>query len=159
MQNELEAWLASFHPLPVTTAADEELIDQPQVALDTAGVVAGSSSTPPDVHTLTSARLQLSERLHDPPLFSVKKKDLTFFFTKLKFKLRGNADRFPHETSRLIYAHSCFDSEPATLVNPLMDVSIQSVDSLIGFLQATYGDPNKELMAWSQLDNLKQGKK
>jgi hypothetical protein len=26
-------------------------------------------------------------------------------------------------------------------------------------LQATYGDPNKELSVWSRLENLKQGKK
>ena len=106
MRNDFEARLASLHPLSVSTAADEELIDQPHVASGTAGVVAGSSSTPPSVPTLTSARLQLSERLSDPPLFSGKKKDLAFFLTKLKFKLRGNADRFPDETSRLIYAHS-----------------------------------------------------
>jgi hypothetical protein len=27
------------------------------------------------------------------------------------------------------------------------------------FLQATYSDLNKELLAWSKLDNLKQGRK
>ena len=52
MQNDFEAQLASLHPLPVPTAADEELIDQPQVASDTDGVGAGPSSTPPSVPTL-----------------------------------------------------------------------------------------------------------
>ena len=69
-QNDFEARLASLHPLPVLTAADEELTDQPQVASDTTGVVDGISSTPPSVPILTSACLQLSERLPDPHLFS-----------------------------------------------------------------------------------------
>lgn len=30
---------------------------------------------------------------------------------------------------------------------------------MLGFLKATYGDPNKELSAWSRLDAIKQGKK
>jgi hypothetical protein len=40
-----------------------------------------------------------------------------------------------------------------------MDCDITNVEGLILFLQATYGDPNRELSAWSRLDNLKQGKK
>lgn len=117
-----------------------------------------SSSSSPDP-TPVSVRPQLSERLPDPPMFTGKKKELSLFLTKLRLKLRGNADRFPDEASRLIYAHSRLDSDPATLINPLMESDITSVDHLIRFLEATYGDPNKELTAWSKLDNLKQGKK
>lgn len=120
--------------------------------------VPSSSSLTPDT-TNSLLRPHLSERLPDPPLFSGKKKDLAFFLTKLRMKLRGNADRFPDEASRLIYAHSRLDSDPATLINPLMDSHITTVDHLIAFLESTYGDPNKELTAWSRLDNLKQGKK
>jgi hypothetical protein len=100
-----------------------------------------------------------SERLPDPPAFSGKKKDLPLFLTKLRYKLKGNADRFPNEESRLIYAHSRLERDPATLVDPLMDKDITTVEQLVQFLEATYGDPNRELTAWSRLDNLKQGKK
>lgn len=100
-----------------------------------------------------------SERLPDPPAFSGKKKDLPLFLTKLRYKLKGNANRFPTKESRLIYAHSRLKHDPATLIDPLIGKDIVTVDRLIQFLEATYGDPNRELTAWSRLDNLKQGKR
>lgn len=145
-----EARLTALPP-PVTSASGSSgnADDQP----------AASSSASPPVTAPLPPRPQLSERLPDPPMFTGRKKDLSLFVTKLRMKLRGNADRFPDEASRIIYAHSRLDSDPATLINPLMESSIRSVDSLIQFLESTYGDPNKELTAWSRLDNLKQGKK
>jgi hypothetical protein len=40
-----------------------------------------------------------------------------------------------------------------------MDKDITTVEQLVQFLEATYSNPNRELTAWSCLDNLKQGKK
>jgi hypothetical protein len=114
-------------------------------------------SSPPRTTSLPAS--QRTERLPDPPMFTGKRKDLPLFLTKLRYKLRGNADRYPDEQAKLIYAHSRLERDPATLVDPLMDCDIQNVDQLILFLQSTYGDPNKELSAWSRLDSLKQGKK
>ncbi|KAI1663558.1 Gag [Pyrenophora tritici-repentis] len=111
-----------------------------------------TQTTPP----LASRR---TERLPDPPMFTGKRKDLPLFLTKLRFKLRGNADRYPDEESKLIYAHSRLEHDPATLVDSLINSDITTAEGLMLFLQATYGDPNKELSAWSKLDNLKQGKK
>ena len=101
-------------------------------------------------HTVTvSAALppspELSERLPNSPMFTGRKKDLPLFLTKLRFNLNGNADRFLDKASRIIYAHSRLDFDSATLINPLMDSHICSVDSLAQFLKSTYGDPNKEL--------------
>ena len=110
--------------------------------------------TPPTPHA--SHR---TERLPDPPMFTGKRKDLPLFLTKLRFKLRGNADRYPDEESKLIYAHSRLEHDPATLVDPLINSDITTAEGLMLFLQSTYGDPNKELSAWNKLDNLKQGKK
>ena len=103
--------------------------------------------------------LHRTERLPDPPMFNGKRKDLTLFITKLRFKLEGNADRYPDERSKIIYAHSRLERDPATLIDPMMDKDIHSVEQLLAFLKATYDDPNKELSAWSKLDALKQGKK
>jgi len=114
--------------------------------------------TPPTTQTRTDTNFR-SERLPDPPAFSGKKKDLPLFLTKLRFKLDGNSDRFPNEKSRLIYAHSRLERDPATLIDPLIGKDICTVERLIEFLEATYGDPNRELTAWSRLDNLRQGKK
>jgi hypothetical protein len=114
--------------------------------------------TPPTTQ-MQSDKNSRSERLPDPPAYGGKKKDLPLFITKLRYKLEGNSDRFPDEKSRLIYAHSRLDRDPATLIDPLIGKDINTVDLLIQFLEATYGDPNRELTAWSRLDNLKQGKK
>ena len=118
----------------------------------------GNGSTPATTQSTSPVRAK-SERLPDPPAFSGKKKDLPLFITKLRYKLKGNSDRFPDEESRLIYAHSRLEHDPATLVDPLMSKDISTVEQLIEFLKATYGDPNRELTAWSRLDNMKQGKK
>jgi hypothetical protein len=40
-----------------------------------------------------------------------------------------------------------------------MDTDIGNVDQFVAFLEATYGDPNKEMTALSKLSNLKQGKR
>jgi hypothetical protein len=46
-----------------------------------------------------------------------------------------------------------------SLINPLMDTDICNVDCFVAFLEATYGDLNKEMTALSKLNNLKQGKR
>ena len=118
-----------------------------------------TSGTPQVTPTDPSAPFTKSDRLPDPPMFSGKRIDLSTFVRKLRYKLEGNADRYPTERARLLYAHSRLERDPVTLIDPLMDKDICTVDQLVSFLQATYGDPNKEITAWSKLDNLKQGKR
>jgi hypothetical protein len=121
----------------------------PEPTMSPASQTPASPTTPPTpVQPCTPAPLR-SERLPDPPTFTGKRKDLPLFITKLRYKLCGNADRYPDEQAKLIYAHSRLERDPATLVDPLMDSDIKNIDQLILFLQATYGDPNKELSAWS----------
>jgi hypothetical protein len=130
-----------------------ETTQQSSSSLSPSRLTPHTTRTPPE---LTPIR---SEQLPDPPAFSGKKKDLPLFLTKLQYKLKGNADQFPNEESRLIYAHSWLERDPATLVDPLIDKDITTVEQLVQFLEAMYGDPNRKLTAWSRLDNLKQGKK
>jgi hypothetical protein len=100
-----------------------------------------------------------SDRLPDPPLFNGKRKDLPAFLRKLRYKLEGNSDRFPSERSRLLYAHSRLDRDVVTLIDSLMDKDISRVDQFVAFLEATYGDPNKEMTALSKMNTLKQGRR
>lgn len=118
-----------------------------------------SQTTPPSTRTPTELVLAKSDRLPDPPAFNGKRKDLPAFIRKLQYKLEGNADRFPTERSRLLYAHSRLDRDVVSLIDPLMDTDICNVDQFVAFLEATYGDPNKEMTALSKLNNLKQGKR
>ena len=118
-----------------------------------------TNNTPQNTPTISPPPSAKSDRLPDPPMFSGKRRDLPTFIRKLRYKLEGNADRYPSERARLLYAHSRLERDPVTLIDPLMDKDISTVDQLVSFLQATYGDPNKEITAWSKLDNLKQGKR
>lgn len=130
------------------------------VPIDTQRSGSGSSRllTPPTTVT-TAPTVIKSDRLPDPPAFNGKRKDLSAFLRKLRYKLEGNADRFPTERSRLLYAHSRLDRDVVSLIDSLMDKDICTVDQFIGFLEATYGDPNKEMTALSKLSTLKQGKR
>jgi len=100
-----------------------------------------------------------SDRLPDPPAFTGKRKDLPAFLSKLQYKLEGNSDRFPTPRSQLLYAYSRLEGDAATVVRPMMDTDIGTVRQLTGFLEATYGDPNRRATAQARLANLRQGKK
>ena len=118
-----------------------------------------SQTTPISIRTPSEPPLSKSDRLPDPPAFNGRQKDLPAFIRKLQYKLEGNADRFPTERSRLLYAHSRLDRDVTSLIDPLMDTDVCNVDQFIKFLKATYGDPNKEMTALSKLYNLRQGKR
>lgn len=128
---------------------------------------ADTASTPP-ANTVTERspsldtapiQKQLSEKLPDPPMFAGKRRDLALFVQKLRFKLEGNADRYPDERSKLIYAHSRLEKDAAVLVMPLIGTDVQTAEQLISFLESTYGDCHKEQTAWRRLETMKQGKK
>jgi hypothetical protein len=108
--------------------------------------------TPP---TASLKELPQTDRLPDPPLFNGQRKDLPAFVRKLRYKLEGNADRYPNERSRLLYAYSRLEKDAVALINPLMDKNVHTVDQLVTFLKATYGDLNKELTALSRLSGLR----
>ena len=84
-------------------------------------VMSGSGSPPVDAFCK-------SDRLPDPPIFSGKRKDLPTFIRKLKYKLEGNADRYFSERARLLYAYSRLERDPVTLIDPLMDKDICTVN-------------------------------
>ncbi|KAF1934544.1 hypothetical protein EJ02DRAFT_329218, partial [Clathrospora elynae] len=80
-------------------------------------------STQP-IQTTSLPLQQRTKRLPNPPMFTGKRKDLPLFLTKLCFKLCGNASQYPDEKSKLIYAHSQLEHDPATLVDPLLNSNI-----------------------------------
>lgn len=92
-------------------------------------------------------------------MFNSRRKDLNTFIQKLEFKLEQNADRYLTKRARLLYAHSRLEYDLLTLVVPLIDQDIRTVEHLVQFLRATYSDLNKKLIALSKLHLLKQGKR
>jgi hypothetical protein len=62
-----------------------------------------------------------SEKIEGPKPFSGKPAKLASFLFLLKRKLKGNADRYPTEDSRLTYATSCLTGNALEIVRPLIE--------------------------------------
>jgi len=101
-----------------------------------------------------------SERIEGPKPFSGKPAQLASFLFLLTRKLKGNADRYPTEDSRLTYATSCLTGDALEIVRPLIEQkSVSTVEQLTAVLKAAFGDPNRKATAQAKLSNLKQEKR
>jgi hypothetical protein len=101
-----------------------------------------------------------SEKIEGPKPFSGKPAKLASFLFLLKRKLKGNADRYPTEDSRLTYATSCLTGNALEIVRPLIEQkSVCTVEQLAAVLKASFGDPNRKATAQAKLSNLKQEKR
>lgn len=101
----------------------------------------------------------LSEKLPDPPVFTGRKKELTPFITQLRYKLEANGDRYPTARAKFLYAQSRISGDAAIILDPLYDKDVRTVQDLITFLEASYGDPNRKATALARLGTLKQGRR
>ncbi|KAI0570081.1 Retrotrans-gag domain-containing protein [Pyrenophora tritici-repentis] len=155
LRQELESIKTRSAPA-ATPAITRTSAEGDQVRLEEPSGIGSNPATPPNANLKDLPR---TDRLPDPPLFNGRRKDLPASVRKLRYKLEGNADRYPNERSRLLYAHSRLEKDAVALIDPLMDKDIHNVDQLVTFLEATYGDPNKELTALSRLSGLRQGKR
>jgi hypothetical protein len=97
-----------------------------------------------------------SARINDPTKFEGKRKDLLRFLQQLELKLEGNADWYPTERSRLIYAWGLLDGDAADLMR---NVQPKDLEHLVSILEASYGDPHRETTARRKLQQLRQGRK
>jgi hypothetical protein len=140
---------ASSHPRVTLTPPSEHADQQPVEEL----LASGYSLNPTNQDRSFS---RLSERLPDPPLFTGKQSELPEFLYQLENKLQGNADRYPDDESKLRYALSRIGKDAAVLVNSYRPDTLQS---LLGLLELSYGDPNKRTTAQAKLSALRQGKK
>jgi hypothetical protein len=96
----------------------------------------------------------LSERLPDPAIYTGKRNLLPEFLTQLENKLQGNADRYTTPESRLRYAVSRLGGDAASLIRSLRP---DTLEGLIQNLEASYGDPNRQVTAQNKLSRLTQG--
>jgi hypothetical protein len=90
-------------------------------------------------------------KLPDPPLFDGTSKDgVTFdnWLIQVKNKLRGNADAYPTEDLKIIYAASRTSGDALALISPRLSAAnrhaYETLDELYEHLEELYGDPNKE---------------
>jgi hypothetical protein len=139
-------------------AAVYERLEQLSLLTATASATATPlPPSPPQRRAKSPVRKETrSEKLPDPPMFTGKSKDLRGFLVKLRAKLEMNADRFPTPRAQFLYAYSLLGGDAADIVEPLLDRDIGSVNQLIGFLETTYGDPNRRATAQAKLSKLKQ---
>lgn len=99
-------------------------------------------------------RKERSERLPNPDAFTGKRAQLPEFLYALSNKLKGNADRYPEDNDKLQYALTRIKGEAAALVNPFEPTTLET---LLGILEASYGDPNQQATAQRKLQSMSQG--
>ena len=127
---------------------------QPAADTPTASTIGSSSAMSP-----TTQPTRMSEKLPDPPVFTGSRKELPSFLSQLQYKLEANADRYPTPRSRFLYSVSLLRGDAGDLVRPLLDKGINTAEQVSGFLESTYGDPNRKATAQNRLADLKQGKR
>jgi Zinc knuckle len=115
----------------------------------------------PDSTISTSNKSQRSTKLKDPePLDGKFDNGLTFdnWLTKMKRKMKGNADHFDTEESRLTYVSSLVTGYAYTLIHPRLDpdhpATYQTVNELYEHLFQLFGDPNRKKTARTEFKKL-----
>jgi hypothetical protein len=85
------------------------------------------------------------------PLFDGSNKDgVTFdnWLIQVKNKLRGNADAYPTEDLKIIYAAGRVNGDALALISPRLNAAnrhaYETLSELYEHLEELYGDPNKE---------------
>jgi hypothetical protein len=116
----------------------------------------GIGLRPASPPSITNRPMTLSVKIRDPEKFTGKRNDLLRFCQGLEVKLRGNADRYPDENSKLYYAWGLLDGDAATF---MASIKPKNFEQLIAALEASYGDPHREATARRKLQNLHQGKR
>ncbi|SLM41066.1 Retrotransposon gag domain [Lasallia pustulata] len=120
-----------------------------QLAVAEAGI---STNIPP-----AAARIEKSEKLEGPPMFSGKSRDkLPGWVAGLWLKLQNNADRFLSDQSQITYAISRKEGKALAQLLPYVQddgtVGFDTITDLIKYLQIAFGDPDKKGTALKQLE-------
>jgi predicted house-cleaning noncanonical NTP pyrophosphatase (MazG superfamily) len=100
-------------------------------------------------------------KLPDPPLFNGLPKDSISFdnwLVQVKNKLRDNADSYPTEELRIIYAAGRVGGDALALISPRLNPggrhAYETVQDLYDHLYELYDDPNKERNARQSFKDL-----
>ena len=109
---------------------------------------------------LLSGNLPLrSEKHPDPSVYTGQAADLERFISQLNNKLEANADRYPTERERVIYAYSRLEGKAAQDLQGYFrrgSNGILTVNSFVEHLERRYGDPFKSVTARAAWLDLRQ---
>ena len=79
---------------------------------------------------------------------------------QMAIKLRGNADWFPNEESKLLFSSSLLrgtaQDQIRSYVNPDGSFSLDSYSEFMAILENAFGDPDRKGNAQAKLRNLQQ---
>ena len=90
-------------------------------------------------------------------MYDGKRKDLRPFITKLRVKLRMNADRYPTEENKVAYGMSRLTGRAARTADPFYrNGTLNTIGNFIALLEKTYDDASREHTAATKLENLRQ---
>jgi hypothetical protein len=130
------------------------------VPIPIAAPVPVMSSIPTAASTQTSPYFLIRAKIPDPPEFEKGKPECRTFRAKLRHKFAADETAFEHEAHRLMYALGYLKGSAHEQVEPLVESGhINSIATLLAFLDKTFGDPDQIGTAARELDSLRQGKR
>jgi hypothetical protein len=103
--------------------------------------------------------LQAIELPH-PPEYSGDRKEVPNFISKVRSKLAGENGHFSDNQHKLCYVYGYLKGNTQNQIQPYLQtdkISLEDVEALIKFLEATFGNPDEVGMASGELDHLMQG--
>ena len=104
-----------------------------------------------------------SARSPDPPIYTGDRATLEQFITKLKFKLKDNADWYPSEAAKVRYAYGRLEGKAGDQIHPRMNENssthIKDIEELVAALRLSFGDADKQNTAQQYILKLRQTNK
>jgi predicted transcriptional regulator len=109
---------------------------------------------------LTNGPTLRAIQLPHPPEYSVDRKELPNFISKVHSKLAGEYGCFLDNQHKLHYVYGYLKGNTQNQIQPYVQtnqVSLEDIEALIRNLEATFSDPDEVGMASGELDHLTQG--
>jgi hypothetical protein len=109
---------------------------------------------------MTNATTLRAIELPHPPEYSVDRKEIPNFISKVGSKLAGENGGFSDGQHKLHYVYRYLKGNTQNQIQQYIQtdkISLEDVEALIKILEATFGDPDEVGMASGELDYLMQG--
>jgi hypothetical protein len=109
---------------------------------------------------MTNAPTLRAIELPHPPEYSVDRKEIPNFISKVGSKLAGENGGFSDDQHKLCYVYGYLKGNTQNQIQPYIQtdkISLEDIEALIKILEAAFSDPDEVGMASGELDCLIQG--
>jgi hypothetical protein len=91
--------------------------------------------------------LKRSIKLLDPPIFESREQNIELWLSRMRNKLKANADHYPTDELKIAYTESRINGEAALHITPRIRETafnrFETADEVLDLLSQDYGDPDR----------------